>query len=148
MKKQALIIVAMLSLLATLTVISASAQSAKLMRVTIPFAFTIGKTTFPAGKYNVERSNAPNVFALCSPDWRTSASFLAQSVQAKGTRAQARLEFRRYGNQYFLARVWMQGHDIGRELSPSRRERELANGSAKHLTRNASEPEIVYIAAQ
>ncbi len=148
MKKQALNIVAMLSLLATLTAVSASAQSAKLMTVTIPFDFTIGKTTLPAGKYNVERSSSLNVLVVCSPDWRTSEAFHTQSVQAKGSGAQARLEFRRYGDHYFLARVWMQGHDVGRELPQSRRERELANGSAKHLARNAVEPETVYIAAQ
>jgi hypothetical protein len=38
----------------------------------------------------------------------------------------SRLVFRRYGDQYFLAQIWMAGETSGHELPISRREAELA----------------------
>ena len=42
---------------------------------------------------------------------------------------QSKLVFNRYGDQYFLSQVWMAGSDTGRDLSPSRNERNLAKES-------------------
>jgi hypothetical protein len=40
--------------------------------------------------------------------------------------------FRRYGDQYFLGEVWIAGTIVGRELTNSRKERQVARDFAKH----------------
>lgn len=148
MKKQTLKVVSMLGLLVTLAVVSVSGASSGRIVARIPFDFTAGNKTFPAGAYDVSFTNMQGVLLIRSQDRRAAAMVHTQARQAKGAQEQTRLGFRRYGDQYFLAEVWTAGSDEGRELPRSRREREVAKGAAKHLARNASVPETVYIAAQ
>jgi len=146
MKKQVLSFVAMVGLLMTLTVVFVSGQQTRLMTATIPFDFTIGQKTLPAGKYEIYHNGRPNALVIRSMDCRVNVMFLTNSVQAKRALAEAQLVFRRYGDQYFLGQLWSPGDDVGHESPQSRRERELIN--EKHLAQRAAEPEFVYIAAQ
>jgi hypothetical protein len=144
MKKQTMSIVRILSFLVTLAVVSIHASSPRLFTVTVPFDFTVGKTMLPAGKYTVERAEAHGVLLIYSGDRQASAGITTISVEAREIPKQAKLEFRHYGSEYFLARVWEQGDRTGRALAPSRRERNLA----RHLASNGLKPEIVSITAE
>ena len=147
MKKQVLNLVAILSLLATLTAASVYARSAGSLKVNIPFSFMAGKATLPAGTYTVERSGAQGVLVIRNIDGGASAAVLTQATESRAAQAQSKLDFHRYGEQYFLSKVWTEGDTVGRELPKTRMEREAAKGASKHLAQNL-EPEVVSITAQ
>lgn len=98
------------------------------LRVNIPFAFTVGNKTMPAGRYSVSRVSADSegqLIQISSLDgkantFRTTTPVTTTKPKAKGT-----LVFHRYGDQYFLFQVWSPGGSIGRSLPRSRSERDL-----------------------
>jgi hypothetical protein len=57
------------------------------------------------------------------------------------------LTFRRYGNTYFLAQVWVSGSAEGREMIKSKAERDLAKGEVEAGLARDGKPEIVTITA-
>lgn len=138
MKKQNLVTFTKLGLAALMTlaaaVASASAQSFTNIRANIPFDFTVGGKTLPAGKYTVQRinPNSADTLLIRSEDGKAGAIGLTNAVQASTSPAQAKLIFHRYGNSYFLSEVWTDGDDIGRRLLKSRSERELDQELATH----------------
>jgi hypothetical protein len=149
MKKQILNIAATLSLLLMLGIAS-MAQTTREMTVNIPFAFHVGKATLPAGTYTVYRasSHTGDGYLLRDADGQSKAVFNTQQAQSHGVIEVSKLEFHRYNDQYFLAGVWSAGNNIGRELQPSRLERELAKESTPHLAQKSAKPEIVTVTNQ
>ena len=99
----------------------ASAKSVDAMKAQVPFDFHVGNTVVPAGEYTIRTLNADEA-ALRISDGRHSASINTNTAQ--GRAGGARLVFRRYGDQYFLAAVWGAG-EAGRALPVSKRERSL-----------------------
>lgn len=113
------------------------------VKADIPFAFTVVNEPLPAGSYAVARhSIAPAILveALERADARALAA--TNSVEANpGLAVDPKLVFRRYGEQYFLAEVWLgAGNFIGRQIPKSVKERQVA--------KNSSEPELIYVAAR
>jgi hypothetical protein len=49
------------------------------------------------------------------------------------------LVFSRYNDRYFLSKIWMTGTDSGRDLAPSRTERELTRRLAKSAPKPGTE---------
>lgn len=128
MKKQSLRMVVILSLLMILSVSQAHAQSSREMTAKIPFSFSVGNKTFPAGEYSVTRLNPQSdkaALAIRSADGRMSKVALAMPVQASAPRERATLVFTRYGDQYFLSQIWTPADNTGLELPVSRSERTL-----------------------
>ena len=156
MKKQTLKAVTMLVsiiALAFATAVASNAQSRSgKIRADIPFDFVVGDKTLAAGEYLVGKITTGNAGVLVSSrDGNQSAVRLTSAVSANAPRQQASLTFRRYGNTYFLAQVWMSGANEGRAMIKSKAERaaehELAkNSSRSDLAQNAK-PEIVTIIA-
>jgi hypothetical protein len=128
MKKQALKNFTMFSLLLMLTVVSVAAQSERSKITNIPFSFIVGGKTLPAGEYTVEpnRRDFDKVWLVQSRDGRTSCLFTTMPVRANQTQEETKLVFHKYGDQYFLSRIWTPGGNTGRELLMPRLERELA----------------------
>ena len=151
MKKQALTVLSIGSLLVMLAVVPLYAISSKIT-ANIPFDFMVGNKTLPAGSYRVGRSTTMGMLVILSLDQRGSAMFHAHPVRYGNPRSakwgqdnSPKLIFNRYGDQYFLSQVWSgEETDDGRRLMKSRREREVAK---ENLAKNASEPEVVFIAA-
>lgn len=116
-------------------VASASAQSFTAIRANIPFDFTVGGKTLPAGNYTVQRGNSSSAETLLirSVDGKAGAFGLTNAVQARTPSVQTKLIFHRYGNTYFLSEVWTDGDGIGRRLPESRSERELERQAATHI---------------
>lgn len=149
MKKQLLHIAATLSLFLMLGV-AAAAQTSREMTIAIPFDFYVGKTALGAGTYTVYRmsSTTGDGFMLRSADRRTKVIFNTQSIQSPGALVGGKVEFRRYEDKYFLARVWTDGNKVGRELPQSSLERELARTSTRHLARKDAKPDVVTVSPQ
>lgn len=127
MKTQAFRILAVLSLLLTMSAAIVNAQS-KRGTINIPFSFTVGHKTLPAGEYTVEpnRGNSDNVWLVESTTANDSVLFTTGSVWTRETQENTKLVFNNYDGQYFLSQIWSAGDNTGRELRMPRLERQLA----------------------
>ncbi len=105
----------------------AFAQSYQLMRINVPFIFTVDNTTMPAGVYVLSESGATgDLLAIRSIDGGSSGIFSTMPAEAKaGEDAVPQLRFHKYGDQYFLSSVWPGARDTGRQLFRSKHEQEL-----------------------
>ena len=157
MKKEALKLIATLTLTGTFALLSAMAtahaQSSDRITANIPFEFVVGDKRLPAGKYSVGSiSPGGTAIVVQSADGRESALALTHGVQAGRSQTQARLVFHRYGNRYFLAQAWAGGDNNGREMIKSHSERalqrELARSTSQsEMAKNTSRPEMVTVIA-
>lgn len=126
MKKQAYTMIAMVVLVGSLA-ISAKAQTNGRMALiaNIPFQFSIGNKSLPAGEYTVQSISDDSsyvVLRIQSRDGKTSAMLLTSTVKGKAP-ARSRLVFHRYGNEYFFTQAWVDGDSTGLEAQKSRAER-------------------------
>ena len=97
------------------------------MLVNVPFAFTAGKMTLTAGEYRVQNNKGDSAVLLIERTDSSAATFVASNaVEVSTPQPQSKLIFHRYGNRYFLAQVWIEGHLRGRQLLPSAKEKEQA----------------------
>ena len=119
-------IVALAFLAATRT-----ARAEEPLLVNIPFAFTAGRMTLPAGEYRVQRMAYDSPILLIQrADKRAATVVMSFTAQANAKQAQSKLVFHRRGHRYFLYQVWTVGSERGRELPKSPQERE--HGLAAH----------------
>jgi len=130
MKKQVLALVGVLSLL--LVAGSAFAQAGQI-RANIPFNFTVGHTTLPAGNYSVSTTGGTDsILVIRGLDGKALKLVGSHHVQASKFSDRTKLVFRCYGDRYFLAQVWTLGSQMGRELPKSPLESEIAMDAAAH----------------
>jgi hypothetical protein len=109
-----------------MTVGLVQAQSPSPVAVKIPFSFTVGETTLPAGQYWIKPHSA-NLLAIQSNDGQVRAIVIARSVYNHAPEIRSKLTFNQYDGQFFLSEVWTSGGTVGRKLFKSTRERELTN---------------------
>ena len=147
MKKQVSAAFAIATLLLTLSVGSNFAHGSEFgVRANIPFDFVIGTKTLPQGTYTVKlHETSPKVLIVRGQDNNEAAFAISITVSAEDIEDNSpKLIFHQYGDQYFLSQVWSGARLVGQEIPKSQQERELAKD---YLAKNASEPEIVSIAA-
>jgi hypothetical protein len=99
-----------------------NAQSADL-RANIPFDFHAGRTLMPAGEYEIQGHGPFVVFR--SKDRSRAIQLLTHAAVSSDSSRDGRLVFKRYGNSYFLSKIWESFSSNGREV-PTVREKELA----------------------
>ncbi len=107
------------------------------VRFNVPFDFTVGKVTLPAGSYSVSRIGTIQTHvSLKNRDGNEGAFEQINSVQLNpGQMSDAtKLVFHRYGDQYFLAEFWNLGSTTGYEFRRSKAEREIARSVAQPKT--------------
>ncbi len=119
-----------------LTVGAVATASAQLpgtgMSAEIPFAFTVGERTLPAGTYEVRRVG-DDPFLLCIQNVANRnnvAMFITSRLDEVNTIRHSELLFHRYGDIYFLARITSPYEGIVRELQPSKQERRMGRDLA------------------
>ena len=113
-----------LTLVAWLMVPATHAQSI-MLKADIPFDFLVGDKRLPSGQYHVKSLN-PVLTEIQSKDARSTAIALTTGMQAAKISDVGKLVFNRYGDQYFLSKIWVPSSDTGRQLPKSRFEREVA----------------------
>ncbi len=128
MKKQSFLLAGLLVLSSMAATQVARAQET--MVADIPFAFTAGNATLPAGEYRVQKldGNSAVLLIRCS-DASAAAMVITNAAQAKELQSQSKLIFKRYDNRYFLSQVWTAGSIRGRQLPKSSQEKELAQSA-------------------
>lgn len=122
MKRNFLLFTAALALLVT----TASAQTVRL-KANVPFSFVVNRATLPAGEYSVESMDDQGiVLAIRGSNTKTTNLVKSNACASLKASSQTKLIFHRYGGRYFLNQVWVEGNNLGRELPPSPREKEVA----------------------
>jgi len=117
----------------------AHAQIVGDLEVNIPFQFHAGNVKLPAGKYIIHALDDSDltVMEIRSADGSTSALFEVHEAEANSTPAKSELVFNKYGNRYFLAKLFDEGNPSGSEVPKSRYEKRISQATAEaqeHVT--------------
>jgi hypothetical protein len=122
MKKQT--VFPLLTAVLLMAVGSASAQlgGAQEVRANVPFDYKVGNTVMKSGQCSIKPAGTANALAIRSDGSQTM--ILTREVSSKAA-AETKLVFRKYGEQYFLAQIWVQGDETGVQLPKTRFEKEL-----------------------
>jgi len=124
MYKHAYQVLIALTLFAGLIVPATQAQSI-MLKADIPFDFVVGERQLHSGEYHVKQINSGTTL-IQGKDAHSSVMVLTTTAQAAKISDVGKLVFNRYGDQYFLSKIWAASSDAGRELPRSRLEREVA----------------------
>ena len=106
----------------------AQAQIVGNLEVDIPFQFHAGNAKLPPGKYTLHllENTDLTVMEITSVDNSTSALFEVGRTQVSSAPAKSELIFNKYGNRYFLAKVFDEGNPAGSEVLESRYEKRMS----------------------
>jgi hypothetical protein len=145
MKKRVFCVMATCCFLAVVAATAHAQMPGTAMRATIPFDFIVRGRTLPAGDYEVRRINdEPAGLRIQNVhNYDDVALFETEAVEARKIPNRGEIVFQRYGDRYFLSEVFAGGEQTGRELLPSRQERNLK----RELASNKTEAETVMLAA-
>ena len=103
------------------------------LEVNIPFQFHAGNTKLPAGKYRIHMLDDSDltVMEISSADGSTSALFQVQEAEANTTPAKSELIFNKYGNRYFLAKLFDEGNPSGSQVLKSPYEKRIKQATTE-----------------
>jgi hypothetical protein len=145
MKRKVLSAGATCCFLALVAVATAYAQfPGTALRATIPFDFSVRGKTLPAGEYEIKRiTDSPGGLVISNVHNHERAMFETAPVETGKIPNKGEIDFNRYGDSYFLSKIWTGGEKAGRELLPTRAERSLR----REMASNKTEPETVALVA-
>ena len=122
MTKRSFVLIAAIAFIFGIGSITASAQG-QVLKANIPFEFTVGKTTLPAGEYVVKlpQTAGASIVSLKKADGEGYGMTLTNPVNSKGAEVENGLIFVKTGGRYFLYQVHTAGREVGQEVVRSRR---------------------------
>jgi hypothetical protein len=92
------------------------AHSQTQIRVNVPFDFTVGNHTLPAGQYEVNTvSSTENLTWRINNHQGNSAVMMTNAVSSSKAAHTCSLLFRRSGGEYSLVEFWLDGNE-GRDV--------------------------------
>jgi hypothetical protein len=144
MKMQALKGFAVAAFIVMLGASSAKASST-MLRADIPFDFTVGSATLPAGTYTITEAT-PGVLQIRNEKLGSDAAFvLANSLESPKPQDSGKLIFNRYGDTYFLNQVWsdISSYSVPKSQSEISLSNELAAENPSHVI-----PVVVVVSLQ
>jgi hypothetical protein len=112
----------------------ARAQIIGNLEVDVPFQFHAGNVKLPAGKYIIRPLDDSDltVMEISSADGSISALFDVEDMQANSTPTKSELIFNKYGNSYFLSKLFDEGNPDGSKVLPkSRYEQRMGTATAE-----------------
>lgn len=103
------------------------------LEVNIPFQFYAGNAKLPAGKYVLHMMDNSNlkIMEIATPDGSTSALFEVEDAESNSAPPKNELIFDKYGNRYFLARVFDQGNPDGSKILESQYQKRVSQAAAE-----------------
>ena len=126
MRKHAYTMIALLVLVGSMAVAAQAQSSGRTeLRANIPFEFSVGDKTMPAGEYTVIQINPSSdrvILQLRSKDGRNTAMIQMNNMIGKANES-ARLVFNRYGSESYFAEAWTSSDANGLKASKSKAER-------------------------
>ena len=102
------------------------AFSGKTVKVDVPFEFTAGNTSLPAGEYSLQQSGA-NHLQVRDADREVRATVITRPRhESEHSDKPATVIFHQYGTQHFLSGVEADAIGLGSDVARSRSEREAS----------------------
>ncbi|HEX5873819.1 MAG TPA: hypothetical protein VFY60_04165 [Pyrinomonadaceae bacterium] len=101
----------------------------------IPFEFTVGKATLPAGRYTVTVMNPTSdrkILQIRQIDGRASAMVITTDVTGNMSE-NAKLVFHRYGDRHYFAQAQMAGDSTSLAAVKTRSEQKQALATTKKI---------------
>jgi hypothetical protein len=95
------------------------------VKARVPFDFAVAGVQLPAGTYHVGHHGPQGVLAIRDAAGIVKATFQTNALYTNSRTRQPSFVFNKYGDRYFLSRVWMGGMNNGQQLRTSKTEREL-----------------------
>ena len=110
----------------------AQAQIIGNLEVNIPFQFHAGNAKLPPGKYVIHTLDQSDltVMEISSADGSTSAVFEVQTAEANSAPGKSEVTFNKYGDHYFLAKLFDEGNPSGSRAVESRYEKSISQAGA------------------
>jgi hypothetical protein len=120
---------------------TASAQDRR-VKATVPFNFTVGDQTLPAGTYIISSTmNAPALLAV--RNWDKPINILTMGRPNEGNLVSVNvLVFHKYGNQYFLSQIRSEGASMSIDFSTSKAEKK-ARMQVEEAGRFVNDPVLI-----
>ena len=111
----------------------AHAQIIGELEVTVPFQFYAGNAKLPAGKYILHMldNSDQRIMEISTADGSTSALFEVEDAEANSAPPKSELIFNKYGNRYFLARVFDEGNPDGSRVPESQYEKRVSQAATE-----------------
>ena len=111
----------------------AQAQVVGNLEADIPFQFQAGNAKLPPGKYIIHTLDDSDltIMEISSADGKMSALFDVRDAEAKSSPAGNELIFNKYGNRYFLAKLFDQSNPSGSAVIESRYEKRIDKTTAE-----------------
>ena len=138
MKRRILSVAGVLALVIGASV-SSFAQDAN-MRAHVPFAFSVSDSAFPAGDYSLSQLSQ-NTWIVRNLSGKEAVTAAARPDGTNSDESVAKLVFKKYGERYFLSKVWCEG------LTTSIAEPKAERAIEIQMTSNNLKPETVYVLA-
>jgi len=105
----------------------------------IPFPFFVANRALPPGRYTVIAMGDVDIRIFNSA--HQGVLIPTHRVQGKAPEGVGSVIFHRYGDAYFLSEVWGAANNTGRQLYPSRAEKESApKGANREIAVLRTEP--------
>jgi hypothetical protein len=115
--------------LALMGCLSLGAQTISL-QASIPFEFRVGQTLMPPGEYMITHSQGVLWFKTYTAKPKAVNILVQGTTKGVNGGKSNHLLFNRYGENYFLSRVYQVGHTSGLAVPPGKTERELIASQA------------------
>lgn len=97
------------------------------MQANIPFDFRIGNTVLPSGEYSIHHTNGMLFVSQTGGARKSSVVFTVGTDHPNAATEKGTLQFNRYGDSYYLSKVWTPDSDNARAPLKTAREKELAS---------------------
>ena len=111
-------------------------------KANVPFTFTVGDKTLPAGEYIVTSSpSSPNLIAISNWYMRLNVQAMGQPDQTNPERANV-LVFHRYGNLYFLSEIRSDVASINIDFAASKAEKKT-RAQVEEAGRAVNDPVLI-----
>jgi len=124
-----------IALVFALTMYSSKAQAQIIgnLEADIPFQFHAGNTELPPGKYviHILDNSDLTIMEISSADGKMSALFDVRDAEANSAPAKDELIFNKYGNRYFLEKVFNESDPNGTAVIESRYEKRIDKTTAE-----------------
>jgi hypothetical protein len=111
----------------------AQAQIVGSMEADIPFQFHAGDAKLPAGKYVIRMLGDSDLtlVEISKQDGSVAALIQVHSAEANSTPRKSELIFNKYGNRYFLDKLFDEGEPSGSQVVESNYEKRVSKANAE-----------------
>jgi hypothetical protein len=128
-----------LSLAATLIATGTAFAQNHSVKATVPFNFTVGSASLPAGTYTFKAVNSDGTLLGLSSQEQKVAMIVMGQADANGAAQNGKMIFHKYGDRYFLSGIQYANSASQIHFSPSKTEKRASEGTLEGRLRAGDE---------